>query len=46
VARAREELTFAGDYDYEIINDTLEKAVEDFKAVVRAEECKTIKAEN
>ena len=36
-AQAREELKFAENYDYLIVNGELEKAVEDLKAVLTAE---------
>ncbi len=41
VAQAERETECAKDYDYVIINDVLETAIADFKAIVRAEECKT-----
>ena len=37
IARAMEELPLAAQYDYVILNDALEDAVEDFGAVLRAE---------
>ncbi len=40
VAQAEEELGFASQYDYTIVNDVLDEAIADFRAVVRAEECK------
>ncbi len=43
IAKAREEIPYASKYDYVIVNDALEKAVEDFKAVINAE---SFKAEN
>lgn len=41
VAAASRELSYAEKYDYIIINDALEDAVSDFKAVIRAEKLKT-----
>ncbi len=41
IATAREELTYARNYDYLIVNGALEKAVDDFLAVVSAEKMKT-----
>lgn len=38
VAAATEELKFAPEYDYIIVNDALEDAISDFFAVVRAEQ--------
>lgn len=43
IAKAKEEIPYASNYDYVIVNDVLEKAVEDFKAVINAE---SFKAEN
>lgn len=40
VGRAREEMRYAPQYDYNIVNDVLADAVEDFRMVVRAEECR------
>ncbi|MBR1528222.1 MAG: guanylate kinase [Oscillospiraceae bacterium] len=40
IAQAATELNFKNQYDYCIINEILENAVSDFKAVVRAEELK------
>lgn len=37
IARAKEELPFAKQYDYIILNDALEQAVADFDTVLRAE---------
>ena len=37
IAAAKNELTYAADYDYTIVNGALEKAIEDFETVVRAE---------
>lgn len=41
VAQAQHELSFAQQYDYIVVNDVLEDAIADFKAIVRAESCKT-----
>lgn len=38
---AREELTYARNYDFLVVNGALEKAVDDFLAVVAAEKMKT-----
>jgi guanylate kinase len=40
LAAAVMEMKFAGKYDYLIVNDELETAVEDFRSVIRAEELK------
>ncbi len=40
VAQAEEEMTHKNDYDYVVVNDVLSEAIADFKAIVRAEECK------
>ncbi|MGF7185713.1 guanylate kinase [Desulfitispora alkaliphila] len=37
---AKGEITYADKYDYIIINDNLEKAVENFKAIIKAEKCR------
>ena len=37
IAAAKNELTYAANYDYTIVNGALEKAIEDFETVVRAE---------
>ena len=37
VERAAEEIPYAVKYDYIIVNDGLEEAVEDFRSIVRAE---------
>lgn len=37
IARAKEELPFAAQYDYIILNDALEQALADFDTVLRAE---------
>lgn len=41
VAAAANELTYAQKYDYIIVNDALEDAVSDFRAVIKAESLKT-----
>ena len=41
VARAAEEIPFAAKYDYIIVNDALEDAVSDFRAVIKAERLKS-----
>lgn len=38
--RAQVELQMAGDYDYFVINDTVDKAVEELRAILCAEHCK------
>ncbi len=40
VAQAEAELGFASQYHYTVVNDDLAEAIADFKAIVRAEECK------
>lgn len=37
IAAAKNELTYAANYDYTIVNGALEKTIEDFETVVRAE---------
>lgn len=44
VAQAEYELTLQNQYDYCVVNDVLEEAITDFKAIVRAEELKTKQA--
>ncbi len=46
VAEATNELSYASQYDYIIVNDALEDAVEDFKCVIRAEQLKADNSEN
>ncbi len=41
VAKAKEEMKYANEYDYIIENDVLENTIEDFKTIVRAEELNT-----
>ena len=43
VAQAERELSYAPKYDYIVVNDALEDAVDDFKAIIRAEKCRTDK---
>lgn len=40
VAQAAQEIPVAKQYQYNIVNDVLEDAIHDFRAIVRAEECK------
>lgn len=40
IARAMEELPLAKNYDYIVLNDALEDAVDDFKAIVRTQSLK------
>lgn len=44
--KAAEEIGFANKYDYVIVNDALENAVADFKAVIKAEKLKAKYAED
>lgn len=37
IATAKNELTYAANYDYTIVNGALEKAIDDFETVVKAE---------
>lgn len=46
VSKAADEIPYAKNYDYIVVNGELEKAVEDFKAIIIAEEHKTAYAEN
>ncbi len=41
VSQASRELSYANRYDYIIVNGELEKAIQDFRAVVRAEKLRT-----
>ena len=43
---AREEIKRAGEYDYIVINDTIENAVEGIKTIINAEKSKTIRNKN
>jgi len=38
--KAREEITHAGSYDYLVINDDLDTAVEELVSIIRAERCR------
>jgi len=40
LARAREEMNYASWFDYVVVNDKLEQALEDLRAIVRAEKCR------
>ena len=42
-AQAREELKFAENYDYLIVNGELEKAVDDLRAVIEAEKLRKVR---
>lgn len=46
VAKAAEEIPYAEKYDYIVVNGALEKAVEDFLAIISAEEHKTVNSVN
>lgn len=41
VSQASRELSYANRYDYIIVNGELEKAIQDFRTVVRAEKLRT-----
>lgn len=41
LAKAKEELDFAAQYDYVVVNGDLKTAVDDMKAILRAEHCRT-----
>lgn len=43
VSQAERELSFASEYDYNIVNGALEDAIDDFFAVIRAEQLKVNK---
>lgn len=45
LSKAKEELLFAAQYDYVIVNGELEAAVEDMKAILRAEHCRAARNE-
>ncbi len=45
IAKAVDEISFAHKYNYVVVNDELEKAVEDLKSVISAEEHKAGYAE-
>ena len=40
ISQAKKEMTYAKNYDYIVVNDALEDAVDDFKSIVRACQCK------
>ncbi len=46
IAQAENELKYANDYDYIIVNGKLENAIDDFKSVIRAEQLKAVNSEN
>ncbi len=46
VSEAAHEISFAGKYDYVIVNDDLNEAISDFSTVIRAEELKTQNQKN
>lgn len=46
VAQAADEIKFASDYDYIVVNAELSDAINDFKSVIRAEQLKTVHSEN
>ncbi|MGN0606406.1 MAG: guanylate kinase [Oscillospiraceae bacterium] len=46
VSEAAKEIGYAGQYDYIIVNDKLENAIDDFRSAVRAEELRTIRSAN
>ena len=46
VSEAAHEISFAYRYDYVIVNDVLETAIDDFNSVIRAEELKTVNQKN
>ncbi|MCQ2464327.1 MAG: guanylate kinase [Oscillospiraceae bacterium] len=46
VSEAAHEISFAPKYDYVIVNDVLETAIDDFRSVIRAEELKAINQKN
>lgn len=46
VEAARGEIEYAADYDYIIVNDRLEDAVSDFRAVIRAQQLKNLERGN
>jgi guanylate kinase len=43
VANAREEISHVGEFDYVIINDRFDEALQDLQAVIRAQRLKTVK---
>ena len=46
VSEAAHEISFAYKYDYVIVNDVLETAIDDFNSAVRAEELRTENQKN
>lgn len=44
--RAKEEIKSAEDYDYFVVNDSVEKAVEELKAIMCAEHCRVDERKN
>ena len=45
LAQAKEELKLAAQYDYVVVNGELETAVDDMKAILRAEHCRAARTE-
>ncbi len=45
LAKAKEELAFAAQYDYVVVNGELKTAVDDMKAILRAEHCRAARNE-
>ncbi|MDD6175454.1 MAG: guanylate kinase [Firmicutes bacterium] len=45
LAKAKEELTFAKQYDYVVVNGELKTAVDDMQAILRAEHCRAARNE-
>ena len=43
---ARTELQFAPKYDYIVVNQTVEQAVSDIRAILQAEKCRSNRMEN
>jgi guanylate kinase len=43
VSNAREEISHVGEFDYVIINDRFDEALQDLQAVIRAQRLKTVK---
>ncbi|MBQ9082928.1 MAG: guanylate kinase, partial [Clostridia bacterium] len=39
------ELSFVGQYDYAVVNDDLQEALDDVRAILRAEHCRTRRTE-
>jgi guanylate kinase len=42
---AKEELQYFKFYDYIVVNNMIDDAIKDFKAIIRAEMCKTLRME-